>query len=66
MSLAMAPPTVTIRVPGLTGTNQPSGTSQRMRSSRLVPASTIATPRSKSSARKPVSPVQSSTTPPAF
>ena len=38
MSEAMAPPTVTWRVPGVTGTNHPSGTSHRIRSSRLVPA----------------------------
>ena len=43
-SAAIAPPTVTRRVPGVTGTNQPSGTSVRMSASRLTPASTRTTP----------------------
>ena len=37
MSLAIAPPTVTKRVPGVTGTKQPRGTSTRSSSSRLTP-----------------------------
>jgi hypothetical protein len=65
-SLAMAPPTVTKRVPGVTGTNHPSGRSHRMRSSRLVPPATVTTPSSASKARTPDSPVTSSTVPPAF
>ena len=44
MSLAMAPPTVTNRVPGVTGTNQPRGTITRSSSSRLTPAGTVAVP----------------------
>ena len=44
MSLAIAPPTVTYRVPGVTGTNQPRGRSQRIEVSRLVPAPTVTTP----------------------
>ena len=42
MSLAMAPPTVTKRVPGDTGTNRPRGTITRSSSSRLTPAGTVA------------------------
>ncbi len=42
MSLAMAPPTVTKRVPGDTGTNRPRGTIARSSSSRLTPAGTVA------------------------
>ena len=41
MSLAMAPPTVTKRVPGETGTKKPRGTATRSRSSRLTPAGTV-------------------------
>ena len=66
MSLAIAPPTVTWRVPGVTGTNQPSGTSQRMRSSRLVPASAVTRPSSMSRWWMPLTPVVSMTCPPAF
>ena len=43
-SAAIAPPTVTSRVPGVTCTNQPSGTIVRMIASRLTPASTRTTP----------------------
>lgn len=38
MSAAKAPPIVTKRVPGVTGTNQPAGTQTRSSSSRLTPA----------------------------
>ena len=65
-SAAMAPPTVTCRVPGVTCTNQPSGTIVRMIASRLTPASTRTTPRSRSISWKPASVVASSTVPPAF
>ena len=58
MSAAIAPPTVTWRVPGVTGTNQPSGTSERMSASRLTPASTRTTPRSRSMSRTPASAVR--------
>ena len=44
MSAAMAPPTVTRRVPGVTGTNQPSGTKRSIRVCRLTPAPTVITP----------------------
>ena len=66
MSLAVAPPTVTKRVPGVTGTNQPWGTSQRMRSSRLVPARAVHVPVSRSRATMPLTAVVSTTRPPAF
>src|SRR4051812_3979590 len=65
MSLAMAPPTVMSRVPGVMG-NQPRGTSHSMRSCRLVPARAVTTPRSRSAAMMPDSAVASSTRPPAF
>ena len=42
MSLATAPPTVTKRVPGDTGTKKPRGTITRSSSSRLTPAGTVA------------------------
>ena len=61
MSDAMAPPTVTCRVPGVTGTNQPSGTSQRMRSSRLVPARAVTRPRRRSRSTSPDTPVVEAT-----
>ena len=66
MSDPIAPPTVTNLVPGLTGTNQPSGTSHRMSSSMLVPAHAVTMPRSRSSARRPDIRVVSTTVPPAF
>ena len=40
----MAPPTVTMRVPGVTGTNHPRGTSRSIRVCRLTPAPTVTTP----------------------
>ena len=66
MSDAIAPPTVTYRVPGVTGTNQPRGSSQRMSESRLVPAPTVTSPCSRSMVFTPVSAVASSTIPPPF
>ncbi len=65
-SAAIAPPTVTSRVPGVTCTNQPSGTIVRMIASRLTPASTRMTPRSRSMSWNPARVVASSTVPPAF
>jgi hypothetical protein len=65
MSAAMAPPTVTWRVPGLTGTNQPRGTKARIRESRLTPAPTRTTPASTSASNTVSRPVTSSTIPPA-
>ncbi len=49
MSLAMAPPTVTKRVPGDTGTKKPRGTRTWSSSSRLTPAGTVAVPATVSS-----------------
>src|SRR6478735_10805932 len=43
MSQAMAPPTVTCRVPGSTGTHRPNGSAARMSWSRFTPASTSTT-----------------------
>ena len=65
MSAAMAPPTVTKRVPGLTGTNQPWGTNVCIRVSRLVPAPTRTHPASRSTSSTPSRVVASMTTPPA-
>ena len=48
MSLAIAPPIVTKRVPGVTGTNQPRGTMMSSRSSRLTPADTVTVPAASS------------------
>lgn len=49
MSLAMAPPMVTKRVPGVTGTKKPRGTITRSRSSMLTPAGTVTVARCGSS-----------------
>ena len=62
----MAPPTVTSRVPGVTGTNHPSGTNRSIRVCRLTPAPTVIRPVSRSAACTPSSQVASSTVPPAF
>ena len=40
MSQAIAPPTVTWRVPGSTGTHSPNGSAARINWSRFTPAST--------------------------
>ena len=66
MSAAMAPPTVTSRVPGVTGTNHPNGTSRSIRVCRLTPAPTVTTPESRSTRWMASSQVASSTVPPAF
>ncbi len=68
-SLAMAPPTVTWRVPGVTSTNHPRGTTARRRASRLVPAPTVTRPAPGSTwatASSPCRPDSSTTRPPAF
>jgi hypothetical protein len=64
MSAAMAPPTVTYRVPAVTGTNRPIGTNRFMSRSSEIPASTSPAARSTSRMRSAV--VMSSTRPPAF
>ena len=46
----MAPPTVTCRVPGETGTNQPAGSPATISCSRLTPASQVTRPVAASSA----------------
>ena len=45
---AMAPPTVTWRVPGITGSQRPNPRSIRIKVSRLTPASTVTRARSRS------------------
>ena len=65
MSAAIAPPTVTYLVPGVTGTNQPRGTRSRMRASRLAPAEARTTPVA-GSRWKSLTAVVSMTRPPAF
>ncbi len=66
MSLAMAPPTVTKRVPGETGTKKPRGTATRSRSSRLTPAGTVTVPAASSMAASRTWSWSRSTTPPPF
>ena len=66
MSAAMAPPTVTSRVPGVTGTNQPSGTRRSIRVCRLTPAPTVTWPDTRSTSWMASSQVASRTDPPAF
>ncbi|CAM5447240.1 hypothetical protein STANM309S_05646 [Streptomyces tanashiensis] len=66
MSAAIAPPTVTYRVPGVTGTNQPSGSSASISRCRLTPASQTTSPAVVSRARIRSRPVMSRTVPPAF
>ena len=66
MSAAIAPPTVTRRVPGVTGTNQPSGTKRSIRVWRLTPAPTVTSPASRSTECTASSQVASRTVPPAF
>jgi hypothetical protein len=66
MSQAMHPPTVTNLVPGVTGTNQPNGSTARIRSCRLSPASTVIRPDVTAKSRTPRWAVMSSTRPPAL
>ncbi len=66
MSLAMAPPTVTNRVPGVTGRNQPHGTHARSTTSRDVPAEAVTVPRCGSSSTSGAGSVSSIAVPPAF
>ena len=62
----MAPPTVTCRVPGDTGTNQPSGSPATMSCSRLTPASQVASPVCESSEMILFSLAVEITRPPSF
>src|SRR5699024_6210391 len=66
MSLAIAPPTVTLRVPGSTGGHNPNGSVTRSSVSRLTPASTSTSAASASTEWIRFSAVVSSTRPPAF
>jgi hypothetical protein len=66
MSAPIAPPTVTWRVPGVTGTNQPSGSSTSMSRCREMPASHSTLPPSASIAWTRFRAVMSNTAPPAF
>ena len=63
-SAAMAPPTVTWAVPGVTATNSPSGSSSRVSPSMLRPASTVAVCPSTSTSRTAARRVIVSTRPP--
>src|SRR6266545_3227771 len=65
-SAAIAPPTVTCRVPGTTGSHSPNGSSTRMSVSRLTPASHRTVRAARSTACTVASRVRSSTVPPAF
>ena len=66
MSQAMAPPMVTWRVPGSTGTQSPSGSAARMSWSRLTPASTSTIASSVLIAWMRLSAFMSMTRPPPF
>src|SRR6185437_7632620 len=66
MSQAIAPPTVTCRVPGRTGTHSPSGSAARISWSRLTPASTSTRWVSLSIVWILLSAVMSMTRPPPF
>ena len=66
MSQAMAPPTVTWRVPGSTGTHKPSGSAARISWSRFTPASTSTRWLSRSIEWIWFSAVMSTTSPPPF
>ncbi len=65
-SLATAPPSVTKRLPGSTGTVQPRGTARRSSALRLVPASARTTPASQSAEISRSSPAVRSISPPEF
>ena len=66
MSQAMAPPTVTCRVPGRTGTHRPNGSAAFISVSRLMPASTSTMRVSASMEWILFSGVMSITSPPPF
>jgi hypothetical protein len=66
MSAPIAPPIVTCRVPGSTGTHSPWGSAARISVSRLTPESRSTRPLSASIEWIVASPVMSSTVPPAF
>ncbi len=64
-SAAIAPPTVTCRVPGETGTNHPAGSPATMSCSRLTPASQVTRPVAASSSMIRFSLAVEITTPPS-
>ena len=66
MSQAIAPPMVTCRVPGSTGTHNPSGSAARISWSRLTPPSTSTSASSDSIEWIRFSAVMSTTSPPPF
>lgn len=65
-SAPIAPPTVTNRVEGVTGTNRPSGSSSSISRCRLTPASQTTVPAAGSIAWTRSSALMSITEPPAF
>jgi len=62
----MAPPTVTNRVPGVTGRNQPLGTNSLRISDKSTPASHLRMPLSSSKAMNRFRGRVSMSTPPSF
>ena len=66
MSQAMAPPTVTCRVPGSTGTHNPSGSPAFINWSRFTPASTSTVPSSALTEWMRCRAAMSTTRPPPF
>src|SRR4051794_38329375 len=66
MSAAIAPPTVTCRVPGTTATIQPWPSVRRASASSETPAPTSTSPRAGSIGPIPVRPAPRTTRPPAF
>src|SRR5699024_5184145 len=66
MSCPIAPPTVTWRVPGRTGTHRPNGSAARISWSRLTPPSTTARAVSALSSWIRLKRLMSSTSPPEF
>lgn len=66
MSQAIAPPMVTWRVPGSTGTHRPNGKAAFINWSRLTPPSTSTTPSSAEIEWIRFSAVMSTTRPPPF
>ena len=65
-SAAIAPPKVTWRVPGVTGTNQPWGIETASSSSTETPAPTLTTPASSMAPIPPRSRLLSTTPPPTW
>jgi hypothetical protein len=66
VDVAGAPPVVTNRVPGVTGTKNPRGTRMRSRSSRLAPADNVTVPATGSRSAPTARPSSRTTVPPEF